>query len=401
MSETTTGISRRTLFSGAAFGLVALGAGGSLAGCSGGGTAATISDTVAALPTYVPITKGPKPDLPGNDKVQPVYYSYPEDSELFRSVTRDVKVGGTTTGFVVTYAAPPPANNSFLDYIGDVTDTRYDLTFVPGDSFDTKFATMTAGNDIPNIVEFLTFAMPPRFPQLLDAKFSDLSEYLSGDAVKEYPNLANIPTASWRSARINGKIYGVPEHRPPFGSVMICRPDLIEQYTGAEPAPKDKDEFFELCKAVTDAKAGRYAIAGGGGSSGVDWSYDFIGATFGVPNQWAKSDGQARPQERDRGLARDAELHQEASGTPASSTRTPRAWRAPRRRPTSTTAPCSCTSTASPRCSTSPCRRGSSRAASCRSERTAARARTTRAPRASRSRRSRRPRRSASRPNSG
>ncbi|MBK0296872.1 hypothetical protein IAE22_33805, partial [Bacillus sp. S34] len=99
-----------------------------------------------------------------------------------------------------------------------------------GDSFDTKFATMTAGNDIPNIVEFLTFAMPPRFPQLLDAKFSDLSEYLSGDAVKEYPNLANIPTPSWRSPRINGKIYGVPEHRPPFGSVMICRPDLIEQY---------------------------------------------------------------------------------------------------------------------------------------------------------------------------
>lgn len=291
MSETTTGISRRTLFSGAAFGLVALGAGGSLAGCSGGGSAATISDTVAALPTYVPITKGPEPDLPGNDKVQPVYYSYPEDSELFRSVTRDVKVGGTTTGFVVTYAAPPPANNSFLDYIGDVTDTKYDLTFVPGDSFDTKFATMTAGNDIPNIVEFLTFAMPPRFPQLLDAKFSDLSEYLSGDAVKEYPNLANIPTPSWRSARINGKIYGVPEHRPPFGSVMICRPDLIEQYTGAEPAPKDKDDFFEMCKAVTDAKAGRYAIAGGGGSSGVDWSYDFIGATFGVPNQWTKSDG--------------------------------------------------------------------------------------------------------------
>ncbi|MDR6171894.1 extracellular solute-binding protein [Curtobacterium sp. SORGH_AS_0776] len=292
MTDTTTaGLSRRTLLSGAAFGLVAFSAAGGLAGCSSGGTAATISDTVAALPTYVPITKGPKPDLPGNDVVQPVYYSYPQDSELFTSVTGKVADGSKTSGFVVTYTAPPPADNSFLDYIGSLTNTEYDLTFVPGDSFDTKFATMTAGNDIPDIVEFLTFAMPPRFPQLLDAKFSDLSEYLSGDAVKDYPNLANIPTASWRSARINGKIYGVPEHRPPFGSVMVCRPDLIEQLTGAAPAPKDKDEFTELCRAVTDTKAGRYAIAGGGGSSGVDWSYDFIGATFGVPNQWKQSSG--------------------------------------------------------------------------------------------------------------
>ena len=88
MTDTTTGgLSRRTLISGAAFGLVALGAAGSLTGCSTGGNAATISDQVAALPTYVPITKGPKPDLPGNGVVQPVYYSYPKDSELFTSVT--------------------------------------------------------------------------------------------------------------------------------------------------------------------------------------------------------------------------------------------------------------------------------------------------------------------------
>lgn len=292
MNQSPTGtISRRTLIGGAAFGLVAAGSVGGLTGCSTGGSASTISDKVAALPTYVPITKGPKPDLPGNENVQPVYYSYPSDSELFTSVTGKVADGVTTTGFVVTYAAPPPAKNSFLDYIGELTNTEYDLTFVPGDSFDTKFATMTAGNDIPDIVEFLTFAMPPRFPQLLEAKFADLSEYLSGDAVKEYPNLANIPTPSWRSARINGKIWGVPEHRPPFGSVMICRPDLIEELTGSAPEPKDKDDFLELCKAVTDPKAGRYAIAGGGGSSGVDWSYDFIGATFGVPNQWHMSEG--------------------------------------------------------------------------------------------------------------
>lgn len=292
MTDPTTGtLSRRTLLSGAAFGLVALGASGTLAGCSSGGTASTISDKVAALPTYVPITTGPKPDLAGNDVVQPVYYSYPDTSELFSSVSGKIGSGGTTSGFVVTYAAPPPARNTYLDFMQQQANTEFDLQFVPGDSFDSKFATMTAGNDIPDMVEFLTFAMPPRFPQLLDAKFADLSEHLSGDAIKKYPNLANIPTPSWRSARINGRIFGVPEHRPPFGSVMISRPDLIEQLTGSAPAPKSKDDFTELCKAVTDTKAGRYAIAGQGGSGGVDWAYDFLGAAFGVPNQWAQSSG--------------------------------------------------------------------------------------------------------------
>ena len=50
-------------------------------------------------------------------------------------------------------------------------------------------------------------------PELLRAKFADLTEHLSGDAVKEYPFLANLPTESWRTCVFNGGIYGLPVPR--------------------------------------------------------------------------------------------------------------------------------------------------------------------------------------------
>jgi putative aldouronate transport system substrate-binding protein len=284
-------LSRRKLLGGAAFGLLALGTGGALSACSSSDAAGMnkLSDTLTPLPTYIPVTKGPKPDLAGNGVVQPVYYNSPAQNELYTSVTGTIGDGGTTSGFVVTYDAPPPANNTYLQYIGKQANAKFDLTFVPGDSFAEKFATMIAGNSLPQMVEFLTFAMPPRYPQILASRFQDLSEYLSGDRIKEYPNLANIPSLSWVSARINGKIYGVPEHRPPFGSILVCRPDIIKKLTGQEPAPKNEADFTELCKSITDAKANRYALTGQGGADLVDWAYDIMGAIFGVPNGWKRT----------------------------------------------------------------------------------------------------------------
>ncbi|MFG3531099.1 extracellular solute-binding protein [Streptomyces sp. NPDC047917] len=288
--STSPGPSRRNLLRGAALGLAALGTGQALAGCSGSGAGTAVSTDIAKLPAYVPITEGPVPDLKGNGTVQPVYYRSPAESALFQSVTGRPGSGGKTSAFVVTYYSPPPAANSYLSYMGEQVNTTFDIQLVPGDSYASKFATMTAGGDLPDLVQFLTFAPPQGYPQLLDAKFQDLSEHLSGDKVRKYPNLANLPEASWASARVNGRIYGVPEPRPPFGSILVCRPDIIGELTGQEPAPKNEADFTALCKEVTDARANRYAICGQGGANGVEWGFDIIGAVFGVPNGW-KLDG--------------------------------------------------------------------------------------------------------------
>ena len=51
--------------------------------------------------------------------------------------------------------------------------------------------------------------------EFLDSQCADLTPYLSGDAVKEYPNLAAIPTFAWKNSgcAYNGKIYMWPVER--------------------------------------------------------------------------------------------------------------------------------------------------------------------------------------------
>ncbi|VXB50400.1 extracellular solute-binding protein [Plantibacter sp. T3] len=288
MNDTTSGLSRRTFLTAAGVGLAVLGLGSALAGCTPGGatSGAAGSGALVPLPTYVPITKGPTPDLAGSATVQPVYLSAPKEAELFTSVSGKAAVSGTVSGFVISYSPPAPASNSYLQAAEQELGCKLDLQVVPADSFAPKFATVVAGGSVPDLVEFLAFQLPPSYPQLLKAQFADLSDHLSGDKVKAYPNLANLPTPSWEGCRINGRIYGVPVNRPPFGNMLISRPDVIKDLTGAEPAPKTKDEFTELCKAVTDAKRNRYAISGQSNGDSVDWGYDFMGAMFGVPNGW-------------------------------------------------------------------------------------------------------------------
>ena len=56
----------------------------------------------------------------------------------------------------------------------------------------------------------------PGLAQFLDAKMQDLTPFLSGDAIKDYPNLAAHPTGVWRTTVYSNKIYGVGDPLAPF-----------------------------------------------------------------------------------------------------------------------------------------------------------------------------------------
>ena len=62
-------------------------------------------------------------------------------------------------------------------------------------------------------------AVDAHAPAFLDAKCTDLTQYLAGDAIRDYPNLAAIPSRSWKGALVNGKIYGVPI--PPASVLLV------------------------------------------------------------------------------------------------------------------------------------------------------------------------------------
>ncbi|RCK71239.1 hypothetical protein DT076_01965 [Desertihabitans brevis] len=75
----------------------------------------------------------------------------------------------------------------------------------------TKFDTTVAGGDLPDVVYVPTDVA--QLPRLMEAKFHDLTELLSGDAVAEYPALANLSPDLWRGCVFNGRIWGIPVPR--------------------------------------------------------------------------------------------------------------------------------------------------------------------------------------------
>jgi len=119
-------------------------------------------------------------------------------------------------------------------------------------------------------------------PAWLKSKCQDLTPYLSGDAVKEYPFLANLPTASWKDCRYNGGIYGLPTPRGIGGTLMFRRDDIIKQL-GLNPDPKSFAELRELAKQVSDTKASRWAFS--------QAPLDFVRQMLGLPWRWAEKDG--------------------------------------------------------------------------------------------------------------
>ncbi|PRY14005.1 extracellular solute-binding protein [Kineococcus rhizosphaerae] len=279
---------RRSLIAGAG-GTAALVAAGGLAGCSSGSSGGGSGDSkenTATLPTYVPYT-GLTPDLPGTEQgVDPAWRTFPSDNP--KSVEDIPGHGETLTGMAnIYYAVPPgPDSNTYWAGLNDRLGVDFKLQMVGNADYPQKFPTVIAGNELPDLLQVPNGSPPPvpNMPQLLEKRFANLSEHLSGDAVKDYPNLANIPTRHWLSTVYNSGIYGIPIPRGAIGNYHFIRQDLFEK-AGVSPEPKSYDEFVDATKALTDPKQRRWAF------SLVNQPRQLLGRMNGEPNIWAEDGG--------------------------------------------------------------------------------------------------------------
>jgi putative aldouronate transport system substrate-binding protein len=155
------------------------------------------------------------------------------------------------------------------------------LQMVPAADYEQKFATTIAGNDVPDVLQMRTVA---NLPALLDKRFTRLDEYLAGDAIRKYPNLANIPTQTWKPAVYNGGLYGIPIPRGLVGTYSFIRQDLFEA-AGLSPEPKSFAELSETAKALTDPKARRWAFGGWNQPRG------YLQMMNQAPNVWREEGG--------------------------------------------------------------------------------------------------------------
>jgi putative aldouronate transport system substrate-binding protein len=111
--------------------------------------------------------------------------------------------------------------------------------------------------------------------------------YLSGDAIKDYPNLAHYTSYTWRSGIIEGKLYAIPIARPPIGTVMMYRADLLEKAgIQIDKAPKNADDFKRILQAVTRPQENQWGIAAGQTSYFALTPNSAFLAIFRVPNNW-------------------------------------------------------------------------------------------------------------------
>ena len=150
---------------------------------------------------------------------------------------------------------------------------------------------------MPDVVYFYsragsssTLAAADRHAQFLQSKAADLTPYLSGDAAKEYPNLAAIPTAAWKNAgaAYQGHLYMIPIHRYLPGQMFVKNVQAWDGELGKNYVPKNAEDFKRALKAVTKPQQNFYGIVGAQDS--VMHLAQF-GSMYGAPNGWRLESG--------------------------------------------------------------------------------------------------------------
>ncbi|MFC8078482.1 ABC transporter substrate-binding protein [Streptomyces sp. NPDC057307] len=279
-----TGMNRRGFLASAA----GVAAGLTLAGC-GDYKPATARDAnaKAQLPTYIPY-KGAPTSMPATaDGVAAGYLHYPADPVKAFPDGPPAKGDAIDIMTLIFNPVPPPVDDNVMwQALNKSLGCDINFQITPVQDYPNKFAVTIAGGDLPDAMLML----PPdqnsaATPDMLDALFEDLSEHLAGDNIRDYPYLANIPTASWAPCVRNGGIYALPMPRPLSGGPpTYIRLDLTDKL-GVDPHPKSWREFAQLCKDVTDPKSNRYAM------SDPVTAWNFVMQMLKAPNKWQQKGG--------------------------------------------------------------------------------------------------------------
>ena len=95
----------------------------------------------------------------------------------------------------------------------------------------------------------------PQFKAMDQGAFVDLTPYVTGDAIKEYKNLATFPDYIWNNVKFKNKIYGVPKPLQRNGNIAWLRNDWMKKL-GKELA-RSPDEVH--ARAIARHEFGKYA----------------------------------------------------------------------------------------------------------------------------------------------
>ncbi len=261
---------------------------------SGAGGTASSPTVGLKYPTYVAF-QGPKPDLDGTPEgIPPAYFAFPK--ELVKAVKAAPGKGGDMTSFTTTIGPPPPPvdQSPVWQEVNKQLNINLKLIIAANQQdTQTKLATLVASNDLPDTIYAGSGASPiANFPDFLAAQCQDLTPFLAGDAVKDYPNLANYPSFVWKGPGtvFGGKIYGLPIPRSPFGSNLMVHQEILDQVGAGQP--KNADDLKRILMAVTRPQAGVWGIVPGSTITGLGAGPNGIfPQIFNAPLNWKLDSG--------------------------------------------------------------------------------------------------------------
>jgi len=207
----------------------------------------------------------------------------------FKTVSNVPGSGGKVRMLTISYSPPATAkgDNTYWQELEKRLGVEWEPTLVPASSYGEKTSAVIASGDIPELFYLLTTSTAPVISQSISqGAFTDLTSFLSGDALRDYPNLALIPSYLWEKVKIEGKIYGVPKPVLRSNDIAFYRSDWAS--TLGFETPRNTDDVFNLMVAMAtkdpdgNGSGDTWGTAGYGGG----WNMFLWKQMFRTPYGW-------------------------------------------------------------------------------------------------------------------
>jgi len=258
-ASASSGSSRRSFLASTAVATAAVAGGMPLLAACGGGQegqkegATTGKDAAKILPAFV-ASNVVTPDIPSKNGSPVGFTKAIPAAELKTSVPQKLGSGGKLTVMAPYWGAPPKGGNPYYRAMNKAIGVDITWQNQDGGTYDQKLGAILASSEIPDAVVVPDWNLTGRIPTAITAKFADLGPYLSGDKVKDYPNLAAVPTDAWQRGIFGGQLRAIPMPNASVTSMApLYRKDLFKKkgYT----VPKSPDEFLSWAKEATQPKS--------------------------------------------------------------------------------------------------------------------------------------------------
>ncbi|MCT2590080.1 extracellular solute-binding protein [Streptomyces sp. N2-109] len=288
-SSPSSALSRRGFLASSAFATAGI-AGGIplLTACGGSGSknegTTTGENLKDLLPAYV-ASDLVAADIPSKNGSAAGFTTAVPAGELAVSVPKKLGKGSELTIMAPIYGTSPKQGNPYWTAMDEGAGVSVKWENQEGTTYGQKLGAVLASSSIPDAVVIPGWELMGKIPSAINNKFADLGPYLTGDKVKDYPNLAAIPTAAWQRAVFGGKLRGLPMPGADTPNIAaFYRADLFKE-RGYEP-PGTTKEFYDLCKELNAPKSRVWACGD------MTWAaWNFFGVLPEKPYYWRLVDG--------------------------------------------------------------------------------------------------------------